>query len=115
VNALRGASPLVSDFAIAEFSSGVARRVRMRELTDRDANGVFMNVDAWLSSAVRRVDTTSSDIRSAQHLVRRLDLELRTPDAIHIAIAQRYQAHLLTFDRRQAKAARAVGLRVVGV
>jgi predicted nucleic acid-binding protein len=41
--------------------------------------------------------------------LRRLDLPLKTPDAIHIAIAQRVDATLVTFDWQMAAAARALG------
>jgi uncharacterized protein len=37
-------------------------------------------------------------------------LPLRAPDAIHIAMAQRVGAALVTFDRRMAAAARALGI-----
>jgi predicted nucleic acid-binding protein len=42
----------------------------------------------------------------------RLDLTLRTPDAIHIAIARRLDATLVTFDQRMATNARALGMAV---
>jgi predicted nucleic acid-binding protein len=47
-------------------------------------------------------------------LVRRVDLGLRAPDAINIAIAQRCGAHLLTFDAKMARSARTLGVNVVG-
>ena len=37
---------------------------------------------------------------------------LRTPDAIHIAIAQRIRATLVTFDQRMSESARALGMAV---
>jgi predicted nucleic acid-binding protein len=45
--------------------------------------------------------------------IRRLDLPLKAPDAIHIAIAQRVNAQLATFDQQMANAAGAVGHTVV--
>jgi hypothetical protein len=44
--------------------------------------------------------------------LRRLDLTLRTPDALNIAIAQRVGATLATFDAKMADAARALGTEV---
>jgi predicted nucleic acid-binding protein len=70
---LRGNVLLISDFAIAEFSSGVAIG-----------------------------------------LVRRLDPGLRAPDALNIAIAQRCEANLLTFDGKMARSARSLGMNVIG-
>jgi predicted nucleic acid-binding protein len=57
---------------------------------------------------------TSADITAAAAFLRRLDLTLRTQDALHLAIAQRVGAELLTFDRRTASAARALGTSVLG-
>jgi predicted nucleic acid-binding protein len=54
----------------------------------------------------------SSDFAGAEGLVRRLDLTLRTPDALHIAIARRAGAALVTFDKAMATVAGALGLSV---
>lgn len=52
-------------------------------------------------------------MRTAQALLRRLDLPLRTPDALNIAMAQRVEAALATFDIQMARAARTLGLHVL--
>jgi predicted nucleic acid-binding protein len=46
-------------------------------------------------------------------LARRLDLPLRTPDALNIAIAQRVGADLVTFDDRMVASARALGITLL--
>jgi predicted nucleic acid-binding protein len=43
---LRGNVLIVSDFAIAEFSSGVARRVRAGKINESGAASVFATLDA---------------------------------------------------------------------
>ena len=107
------AEPLiVSDFAAAEFSSAVARRVRMREFTRRQAQITLSGFDTWLTRMADRVEISSVDIAVATAFLRRLDLTLRTPDAIHIAIAQRVAATLVTFDRQMAAAAHVLGMAV---
>jgi uncharacterized protein len=50
------------------------------------------------------------DVRLAGIYVRRFDLGLRAPDAVHIAIARRLDATLVTLDRRLAAAARELGV-----
>jgi predicted nucleic acid-binding protein len=40
--------------------------------------------------------------------VRRFDLKLRAPDALHLAICRRLQARLVTLDNNLARAARAL-------
>ena len=54
----------------------------------------------------------AADVRLADAYVRRFDLGLRTPDALHLAIAHRLDATLLTLDRRLATAARELGVAV---
>lgn len=104
---------LVSDFATAEFASAVSRRVRMAELTNEEAQIVFSNFDAWTARAAQFVETCSSDVKAAEAFLRRLDLTLRTPDALNIAIAQRVAATLATFDEKMAASARALGTTVI--
>jgi predicted nucleic acid-binding protein len=58
------------------------------------------------------VETAASDIAFASVVLRRLDLNLRAPDAINIAICNRIGAALATFDEPMAKAARALGVKV---
>jgi len=111
---LRGNVLVISDFAIAEFSSGVARRSRVGEIHEAGAAAVFTALDAWTVKATRRESLTAGDIGVAISLVRRFDLGLRAPDAINIAIAQRCAANLLTFDGKMARSARSLGMNVIG-
>ncbi len=103
---------LVSDFAAAEFASAVSRRVRTRNLTVEEARSAFTSFDAWLGRIAQRVDSTPQDIAAAASYLRRLDLNLRTPDAINIAIADRLGATLATFDDGMATAANNLGVAV---
>jgi uncharacterized protein len=111
---LRNHSPvlIVSDFAAAEFASAVARRVRMGEITPEDARIAFSTFDAWTARAAQRVEISAADVTVAEVFLRRLDLTLRTPDAINIAIAQRNGAGLVTFDEKMAASARMLGTPV---
>lgn len=103
---------VVSDFGAAEFSSAVARRVRTGDLTREDGQLAFLNFDTWIARSARRHEITTADIAAADRILRRLDINLRTPDAIHIAITQRVGATLVTFDNGMAAAARALGMAV---
>ena len=111
---IRSRTPLliVSDFAGAEFASVIARRVRTREVTEQTARIAFAELDAWMVRNTERVETTTADVMAATRALRRLDLTLRTADALNIAIAQRVDATLMTFDEKMAVAARALGVRV---
>ena len=108
---LRAKRPLlvISDFAAAECVSAIGRRVRIGNLTANEARFAFVSLDAWAARATRWEEVTPSDVRAADGYLRRLDLTLRTPDALNIAIAQRVGAALATFDKRMAASARALG------
>ena len=103
----------VSDFAAAEFASALGRRVRTGQLAAEKARAAFAGFDAWTARTARRIETTAADVRAAEAFLRRLDLTLRTPDALNIAIAQRTGAALATFDDKMAIAARALSVEVV--
>jgi uncharacterized protein len=104
---------IVSDFAAAEFASVIARRVRVREITRQIARIVFTEFDAWMIRGTEHVETTTADVMDAGRSLRRLDLPLRTADALNIAIARRIGATLMTFDEKMAAAATAIGVTVV--
>ena len=105
-------SLLISDFAVAEVSSAISRRVRTGGLTPEMARAALATFDAWTARVATRVELVAADIAAATAFLRRLDLTLRTPDALHVAAAQRLGSELLTFDARMAASARALGARV---
>ncbi len=104
---------IASDFSTAEFSSVIARRVRTRDLRADDARTAFSNFDAWCARHITLVKLESLDVMDATALMRRLDLSIRTPDALHIAIVQRIGCRLLTFDRTMTSVAHALGIELV--
>jgi uncharacterized protein len=103
---------IVSDFAAAEFASAVARRVRTREITIEDARRDLADFDVWVARSTERTDLDPGDIGAATAYLRRLDLTLLTPDALHIAIARCLGAIIVTFDQTMAAAARVLGMTV---
>jgi hypothetical protein len=116
VNALlrQGFGPtIISDFAAAEFSGVIGRKMRTGVITRQYALDALAALDR-LRARVSKVGLETGDIPQADTFLRRLDLPLQAPDAIHIAIAQRVGATLVTFDRQMAAAARTLGLAVAG-
>jgi uncharacterized protein len=104
---------IVSNFSAAEFSSAIAKRVRTRDLTAEEALAAFSNFHSWCARYPQQVEIDSMDVLGASSLMRRLDLSLRTPDAIHIALVQRIGCKLMTFDLAMASAARVLGLEIL--
>ena len=106
---------VLADFAAAEFVSAIARLRRTSYLTLPRAREVIANFDRWRPGNTLDTETQPTDVRVADAFLRRLDLVLRTPDAIHLAIAQRLGAKLATFDDGMADCARTLGFGVVAI
>ena len=104
---------IVSDFAAAEFASAISRRVRIGQMPQAEGLLVLSALEQWASNAASGIQISSGDIALAGTFLRRLDLPLRTPDAIHVAAADRLGATLVTFDRRMAANAAALSIPVV--
>jgi predicted nucleic acid-binding protein len=103
---------LISDFAAAEVASAIARLLRMRLQTVEEGSVRLADFDAWRAAASSAADMHAADARLAYAYVRRFDLALRAPDALHLAIAGRLDATLVTLDQRLATAARELGIAV---
>ncbi len=104
---------LISDFAATEVASGVSRYVRTGLYSVDEARAQLDDFDIWRARMTETVDMSGPDARLAGIYVRRFDLMLKAPDALHAAIASRLGAALVTLDQRLAKAARALGLTVI--
>lgn len=114
---LRGRRGLIlSDLAVTEVVSAVARRKREGELTAIQANKIR---DALLHDAdsgmFARQALSPPVHREAERLLLTTEsVPLRTLDALHIALALSGAAsHVLTFDRRMAEAAVQIGLNAI--
>ncbi len=103
----------VSDFAAAEVASALSRLVRMDRLTITEAMERLADFDAWRAGETDSADVVVHDCRLANTYVRRLDLKLRAPDALHVAICRRLGLQLITLDGRLAVAARELGIGVL--
>jgi uncharacterized protein len=98
-----------------EFVSVIGRGVRTKQLTTTQGRAVISNFDAWSAKSTVRVELNSTDLKAADVVLRRLDLTLRAPDALNIAIAQRVSAELATFDEKMAASARKLGAKVAAI
>jgi hypothetical protein len=114
---LRGRRRLViSELAITEVLSAVARRKREGELRATHANEIRDAIlDDADSGVFQRLHLDPEVHRVAERfLLGTESLPLRTLDALHIALALSGAAsHILTFDRRMREAAAQAGLNVV--
>jgi hypothetical protein len=101
---------IVSEFAAAEVASGLSRLSRMLGLGVTIASAHLADFDAWRAAMTLDLDLVAADVRLANAFVRRFELGLRTPDAVHAAVCVRGGHTLVTLDRRLAAAAQALGV-----
>ena len=104
----------VSDLTVAEFLVGLARKVKLEELTSEQAEVARALFEQHLREGLLvRIAAHASQSEEAGQLAFRSPLLLRTLDAIHLSFAVKLEAKLATFDRRLSDAARAFGLTVL--
>jgi predicted nucleic acid-binding protein len=101
---------IVSEFARGEVASAISRLVRMKQIGFEEAGERLEAFDEWVATATQPIPTEASDIRLASHYVRRLDLGLRMPDAIHLAMVQARNFTLATLDEGMRRVARELGI-----
>ncbi len=100
----------VSSWTLAEFSSAAGILLRSGRIDARRAERARDGLDSLLRTLDPPASVENGDIVAADRLLRRPDLRLRTPDALHLAVVQRLRLPLLTFDKVMADAAIALGL-----
>jgi predicted nucleic acid-binding protein len=103
---------VVTEFAAAEVASGLSRLARMGAIDRASADRHLADFDLWRERLSQPLDIQASDFRLASDFVRRLDLGLRAPDALHVAVCRRADLSRVTVERRLASAAEALGVRV---
>ena len=106
---------IISEFAAAEVASGMSRLVRTRLIDSDVATRRLSIFDAWRANETQAIDIEGSDVRAASAIVRRFELMLRAPDALHVAVCRRLDARLATFDLRLAEVAEKLGVNVVSI
>lgn len=104
---------LVSDLAVTEVVSALARRLHQGALTREAARRVQHAIVGRLDEgAFRRVELSRDVHRRAEHFLLSLtETRLRAADALHLALATSGRAaSMASFDVRLYAAARTIGL-----
>lgn len=110
---MSGPEPIVSSFCLGECSAAIAGLVTMGRKSRAQADALLEALDDWIATSAVMVEIHEADIADATLLVRSFDLKLRLPDAIHVAMAQRMEARLVTLDHRMLDAARVLGVSCI--
>jgi predicted nucleic acid-binding protein len=111
---LRDAPLAVSHWTLVEFSSLVAREVRMGNWTVEAAERVRARFEALIETSFVVVLPNAQDFEAARDYLVRYETGLRAGDALHLAIARNRGAFAVhTLDKGMAKAAEVLGIRVM--
>ncbi len=103
----------LSHWTITEFSSALSGLRRRREITADQRETAEAMFDNWLvDEAVEPV--LASDFLTARRLLRS-HVELRAPDALHLAVAWDRGYGLATLDGKLARVAAAEGTKLAGL
>ena len=103
---------IVSDWAALETVSALGVKLRAGNLNSDEARVAVQNLDQWRQNFSIPAKLEEQDVQAAYALVGGFTLNLRAPDALHLALAQRLAATLATFDVKLAGAARTVGVSI---
>lgn len=102
-----------SQWTILEFSSLIARKVRMGLLARNDAEWVDTQFERAIRDSFNLASATAADFDLAKHYVMKFEAGLRAGDALHLAIAKNNRATAIyTLDKGMVKAGEEIGLPV---
>jgi len=107
-------SIFISDLTVAELYVGLARKVKLRELTASQSDSARSAFEAHLQEGLlQRITLLPAHSEAAGDLASRSPLLLRTLDALHLAVAAELEVTVGTFDGRLRDAGLALGFKVL--
>jgi predicted nucleic acid-binding protein len=108
---IRAGEAAISRWTQLEFSSLLARDVRMGSLPADDADRIQREFDRDLAESFLMLMPSEADFDLARQYVQRYDSGLRSGDALHLAIGANNGAEIFySLDRGLLRAAESLGL-----
>jgi predicted nucleic acid-binding protein len=106
----------ISQWVRVEFSSVVARDVRMGKLERKVALRADSEFESKIDESFDVLLPTTHDYELAKHYLLRFETGLRPGDAFHLAIASNYRADAIySLDKAMIKAGAHLGLPVMAL
>jgi uncharacterized protein len=100
-----GNQPMIaSDWTIAELPSSIGRLVRKTQLSTTDGDATWHKMVDWVEKSCAVETVVSGDFRRAAEFQAHWPLGLRAGDSLHMSVAKRLGAHLITADKILARA-----------
>ena len=106
---------VISLWTIAEFSSALGVQDRMGRLKTKERALAEAKLDQWLGAGIEQIAPTAEDYLTVRRILRASQLNLRTPDALHLALCGRLRADLASFDKRMVQAAGELGIPAIEI
>ena len=98
--------PAISQLTEVELASAVLRKVREKELSEKDGLRILDTFQTHLDASMYTYHILDSrHYRLARSWISRLSTPLRTLDALHLAVSAASDLELITSDHRLAESA----------
>ncbi|HKM65275.1 MAG TPA: type II toxin-antitoxin system VapC family toxin [Acidisphaera sp.] len=111
LSGLRSEECTVSHWTSVEFSSVIAREVRIGGLDRRAAAQADAEFEAMVEASFAILPVDADDFELAKRYLGRYETGLRAGDALHLAIAANHRATAIyTLDKTLLKAGKTLGL-----
>lgn len=96
---------LTSGWVETEFASAISLKIRTGQLEARDLQSLQSQWQDFRSVKLRDTNMESTDYERAAQMIYMSATGLRSGDALHLAICERLNAKIVTFDKGLQKAA----------
>jgi hypothetical protein len=100
----------ISNWTIVEVASSLSLKMRMRAMTAIDVEQAKATLAHLIQTEFELVNLSLADFDLAARLCANWELNLRGPDALHLALVLRLDRSLVTLDRQQFAAAQHFGI-----
>lgn len=105
-----------ADWTQLEMASALGIKYRRGEFSMRRAQQICDVFASMLKHQVREIPVVSMDIRKAVESCNHMDSGLRAGDALHLAVALRYQcSHFFSLDKNLNRNAELAGLKLIEI
>jgi predicted nucleic acid-binding protein len=106
----RPGASIVSEWTLTEAASALALKVRTGALTAAQRDVAAAHIARAIATAHRREAVENGDFVAAADMIVQCPSPLRSGDALHLAIAKRLGATVITFDGEMQQAAAALSI-----